>query len=40
MSATGSYLAVATRTFGASPFASMILIFQSAELSEAFGGGS
>ncbi|WP_415843741.1 hypothetical protein, partial [Vreelandella rituensis] len=39
-SATGSYLVVAIRTFGALPFTSVILTFQSAELSEAFGGGS
>jgi hypothetical protein len=32
MSATGSRLAAAIRTFGALPFASMILIFQSAGL--------
>jgi hypothetical protein len=32
MSATGSYVVVAIRTFGALPFASMILTFQSGEL--------
>jgi hypothetical protein len=32
MFATGSCLAAATRTFGALPFASMILVLQSGEL--------
>jgi hypothetical protein len=39
MLATGSYVAVAIRTFGALPFASMILTFQNPPLRKHGGVG-